>query len=138
MTGRSGEVEAFSGAKPALWQGKTVVLVDRGTLGAGEVFAVVMQQKDAAELVGERTFGHAGREAVAELSSGGRLFFTDAFYTGPDRKPINESIKPDLLVDERSRTYLEKDVPMSELILKRGASHLLGRDAAAETVKKAA
>ena len=95
-----------------------VILVDRGTLGAAEVFATVLRQKEKAELVGERTFGHAGRQGTAELSNGGRLLFTEAFYTGPDKKPLNEALKPDLLVDERSRTYLEKDMPMGELILR--------------------
>ena len=78
-----------------------MILVDRGTLGAAEVFATVLRQKQKAELVGERTFGHAGRQGTAELSSGGRLLFTEAFYTGPDKKPLNEALKPDLLVDER-------------------------------------
>jgi len=113
-----------------------VLLVDRGTLGAAEVFATVLRQKVKAELVGERTFGHAGRQAVADLSSGGRLLFTDAFYTGPDKKPLKEALKPDLLVDERSRTYLEKDVPIGDLILRRGVHRLLGEDA--EPAKKAA
>jgi carboxyl-terminal processing protease len=138
LAGRSGEVATFTGGKPPLWQGKTVVLVDRGTLGAAEVFATVLKQKAGAELVGERTFGHAGRQGVAELSTGGRLFFTAAFYTGPDRKPINESIKPDLVVDERSRTFLEKDVPIGDLILRRGIDRLLGREQPAEAAKKAA
>ena len=61
-------------------------------------------------------------------STGGRLLFTDAFYTGPDKQPLNQELTPDLLVDERSRTFLEKDVPMSELILKRGVRRLLGGD----------
>ena len=70
------------------------------------------------------------------LSSGGRLLFTEAFYTGPDKKPLNEALKPDLLVDERSRTYLEKDTPMTELILRRGIRRLLGQET--ETEAKAA
>ena len=86
----------------------------------------MLRQKAKAELVGERTFGYAGRQGTAELSSGGRLLYTEAFYTGPDKKPLREALKPDLLVDERSRTYLEKDVPMTELILKRAVRRLLG------------
>src|SRR5262249_26486057 len=133
---RSEELQAFHNAAQPIWQGKIVILVDRGTLGAAEVFATVLRQKVKAELVGERTFGHAGRQGAADLSSGGRLLFTDAFYTGPDKKPLKEALKPDLLVDERSRTYLEKDVPIGELILKRGVRRLLGEDA--DSAKKAA
>jgi len=125
---RAEELRSFRAEDRPVWQGKTVVLVDRGTLGAAEVFATVLRQKEKAELVGERTFGHAGRQGSAELSSGGRLLFTEAFYTGPDKKPLNEALKPDLLVDERSRTYLEKDTPMNELILRRGIRRLLGQE----------
>ena len=128
LTRRSEELQSFAGAEAPVWQGKTVVLVDRGTLGAAEVLATVLRQKIKADLVGERTFGYAGRQGSADLSSGGRLLFTDAFYTGPDKKPLNEELTPDLLVDERSRTFLEKDVPMSDLILKRGVRRLLGGD----------
>jgi carboxyl-terminal processing protease len=133
---RGQDVQSFSAKEEPLWKGKLVILVDRGTLGAAEIFAAVLHQKEKVDLVGERTFGHAGRQGVAELSTGGRLLFTDAFYTGPDKKPLNESLKPDLLVDERSRTYLEKDTPMTELILRRGVRRLLGQET--ETEAKAA
>jgi len=133
---RAEELRTFRADDQPAWQGKTVILVDRGTLGAAEVFATVLRQKEKAELVGERTFGHAGRQGSAELSSGGRLLFTEAFYTGPDKKPLNEALKPDLLVDDRSRTYLEKDTPLGELILRRGIRRLLGQEP--ETEAKAA
>jgi len=125
---RSEELQSFRAEDKPVWQGKTVILVDRGTLGASEVFATVLRQREKAELVGERTFGHAGRQGSAELSSGGRLLFTEAFYTGPDKKPLNEALKPDLLVDERSRTYLEKDTPIDELILRHAVRRLLGQE----------
>lgn len=124
---RSEPLEIFEGGEKPVWQGRTVVLVDRGTLGAAEVFATVLRQKEKAELVGEKTFGHAGRQATAELSTGGRLLFTEAFYTGPDQNPLNESLAPDVAVDERSRSFLDKDKPISELILQRGLDLLLGR-----------
>ena len=129
---RSEEVQTFGAEGPAAWQGRVVILVDRGTLGASEILATVLRQKVKAELVGERTFGYAGRQGMAELSTGGRLLYTEAFYTGPDKKPIREAIRPDLLVDERVRTYLEKDVPMTELILRRGVQRLLGGGQEAE------
>jgi carboxyl-terminal processing protease len=133
---RDKELETFNGAAKPVWQGRIVILVDRSTLGAGEVLASVLRQKVKAELVGERTFGHAGRLGTAELSNGGRLLFTEAFFTGPDKAPLKDALKPDQLVDERSRTYLEKDVPMSELILRRGIRRLLGQED--ETAQKAA
>ncbi|HLX06378.1 MAG TPA: S41 family peptidase [Thermoanaerobaculia bacterium] len=136
MMRRQQEVRGFESSDTPVWRGRLVVLVDRGTAGAAEVFASVLRQRAGAELVGERTLGYAGHQSTADLSTGSRLFFTDAFYTGPDKKPINESLKPDLLVSERNRTFLEKDVPMSELILRRGVHHLLQEPA--EAAKKAA
>ncbi|HVT60462.1 MAG TPA: S41 family peptidase [Thermoanaerobaculia bacterium] len=131
---RQQDVRSFTSSEPAAWQGRLVVLIDHGTAGPAEILATILRQKAGAELVGERTFGYAGRRSWADLASGGRLFFTDAFYAGPDGKPINESLKPDLQVD-RTRTYLEKDVPLGVLILRRGIHRLLEGP---ETAKKAA
>jgi carboxyl-terminal processing protease len=118
----------FEGDEPPVWQGKLVVLVDRGTLGPAEILATVLRQKAAAELVGEPTFGHAGRRSSVELASHGRLLFTDAFYAGPDGEPIDDGLEPDVLVSERTRTFIEKDTPIDELILERGLRRLRGED----------
>lgn len=136
LESRGNRLETFQGDAAPVWTGRAVVLVDRGTLGPAEILATVLRQKAGVEIVGERTFGHAGRLAIAELSSGGRLLHTDAFYTGPDEEPIDESLKPDLLVTERTRSFGEKDAPLEDLILQRGLKHLLGEDA--EQAKKAA
>jgi carboxyl-terminal processing protease len=133
---RKQEQRTFDGTDTPLWQGRLLVLVDRGTAGPAEVFAAVVRQRAGAELVGERTLGYAGHHGSADLSTGSRLFFTDGFYTGPDKKPINESMKPDVQVSERNRTFLEKDVPMGELILRRAVHHLF--EAPPEAAKKAA
>jgi carboxyl-terminal processing protease len=133
---RKQALRGFESTDTPLWQGRLVLLVDRGTAGPAEVFASIVRQRAGAELVGERTLGYAGHQATADLSTGSRLFFTDAFYAGPDKKPINESLKPDVLVSERNRTFLEKDLPMSELILRRGVHHLL--DEQPEAARKAA
>lgn len=142
MLRRKQELRRFESSDTPVWQGRLVVLIDRGTAGPAEVFASVLHQRAGAELVGERTLGYAGHRSTADLSTGSRLFFTDAFYTGPNKKPINEPLKPDLLVSERNRTFLEKDVPMSELILRRGVRHLLDEPAlpasTGHTAKKAA
>lgn len=135
---RRGEIlETFTSEAQPVWQGKLVVLVNRGTLGPAEILATVLRQKAEAELVGERTFGWAGRQDIAKLASGGRLVFTEAFYTGPDREALRESLEPDVRVSGVTRTFEEKDLPLSELILKRGVQQLLGEDEE-EAVRKAA
>lgn len=94
---RGEALESFSGTEPR-WQGEIALLTDRGTQGAAEVFASVLHQGLDAKLIGARTFGHSGRHVLVELSDGARLQLTDAFYTGPDRTPINESLEPDVRV----------------------------------------
>lgn len=123
---RSSELVTYRGAAPR-WQGKVVVLVDRGTLGAAEVLASVLRQKLDADLVGERTFGYAGRQKRVELSTGGQLWITDAFYTGPDAEPLAESLMPDLAVRDTLRNVddLEEGEEAKDAILERGLEALL-------------
>lgn len=136
---RRGEtLETFSDDTPPLWQGRLVVVVNRGTLGAAEVLAKVLRQAAGAELVGEPTFGYAGRQAQAKLASGGQLIYTDAFYSGPDGEVVRGSVEPDLRVTAASRTFDERELPMWELILQRGIRHLLEEDGAAEESREAA
>ncbi|HXU33803.1 MAG TPA: S41 family peptidase [Thermoanaerobaculia bacterium] len=136
LVGRKGQISTFTAGEAPVWKGsRLVVLVDRGTLGAAELLTTILAQKLQAEIVGERTFGYAGRLASADLSSGGRLIYTDAFYAGPDRKPLNAALQPDVQVDERSRTFEDKDTPLDDLILKQGLRRLV---AELEAAKKAA
>ncbi len=130
---RGREVESFAGGLTPRWQGKLVVLVDRGTQGPAEVLAAVLQQAAGASLVGDRSFGHCGRLGLYELEGGGRLQITDAFYTGPDREPINRSLQPDLWV--RPESVDEGDAER-DTILERGLDHLF-EEAEAEERKAA-
>lgn len=123
---RDESLSSFEGAEPT-WTGEVVLLTDRGTQGAAEVFASVLHQALDARLVGNRTFGHSGRHVLVELSDGGRLQLTDAFYTGPDLEPINESLEPDV----RVRTWAMDDSEDEEAanvdeVLEAGLDVLLG------------
>jgi carboxyl-terminal processing protease len=129
--------QRFVAAGEPVWKGRLVVLTDRGTLGAAEVLARVLDEGAGATLVGEPTFGHAGHQGLVELGSGAVVELTDAFYTGPKGKPVDDSIEPDQEVDERSRTLREKDLTLDELILQRGVG-ALEKPAAAEPAQKAA
>jgi len=130
---RGETLQTYTGAEQPAWDGRLVVMVNRGTLGAAEVLATVLRQKADAELVGEDTFGFAGRH---ELSNGGRLLYTSAFYTGPDGALLNESLEPDHTVDFFSRSFDEREVPAYELIYQRGLDVLF--ETATDTVQRAA
>lgn len=133
---RKGGVEQrFTSDREPVWRGELVTLVDRGTLGAAEVLAIVLAQRADAEMVGERTSGHAGRLAVTELSTGGLLRVTDAYYTGPDGDSIDEPLRPDIEVEPATLTLEERDRSTQELILERGLEVLRGED---ESVREAA
>ncbi len=121
LRNRSGDLETFDGGESPVWQGDVVVLLDRGTQGAAEILATVLQQAVGATLVGDRSFGHCGRQKWVELESGGRLQITDAFYTGPDREPIDRSLQPDLWVRP---TFANADSEVDEA-LERGLKFLL-------------
>lgn len=99
LTARDKELQAFNVDAEPLWRGeRLVVLIDRGTQGAAEILATILHQNADAKLVGEHSFGHSGRQSLVELSDGGRLQITDAFFTGPDRQPINKGLVPDVAV----------------------------------------
>jgi carboxyl-terminal processing protease len=129
---RDEKLETYTGAGAQSWRGKTVVLVDRGTQGAAEVFAQILRQRGGAKLVGQPTFGFAGRSKVIDLDSGGSIVLTDAFFTGPDGKPVDEGLEPDVLVGDRARSFKEIGESINDLILERALDVLHEQPAAAE------
>ncbi len=130
---RDETIERFEGGASPLWQGQVVVLVDRGTQGAAEVLTSVLRQRADAKLIGERSFGHSGRQQLLELSNGGRLQVTDAFYTGPDNKPLNESLEPDVLIrPDPDLEEVDSDAvdaaAAADAVLEHGLKVLLGEE----------
>jgi len=115
----------FQSQEKSVWRGDTVVLIDRGTQGPAEVFATVLRQGVGSQLVGRRSFGHAGRQRLLSLSDGSQLLLTDAFYSGPDGKPIDRSLDPDVVVSEFNRRRMEEEITLDELTLERGLELLL-------------
>jgi len=75
-----------------------VVLVDRGTASASEVFAGALQDHGRAVIVGERTFGKGSVQSVLPLRNGGGIKLTTARYYTPSGRSIQaEGIRPDVL-----------------------------------------
>jgi carboxyl-terminal processing protease len=115
---RSGVVERFSGERSNVWSAprSLSILADRGSQGAAEVVVAVLRARADALVLGEPTFGHAGRLDRVELSSGGLLQVTDGFYAGPDGARIDSSLEPDTLVPRVSNERAEEpfDGPESD------------------------
>ncbi len=95
---RGEAIEAFPSERPAVWSGEVLVLTNRGTQGAAELFAAILGERLGARRVGGATFGHAGRRTGRTLANGAMLFLTDAFYEAREGQPLNERLEPDVEV----------------------------------------
>jgi carboxyl-terminal processing protease len=129
-------VKQYSSSTTPLWAGKLMVLVDRSSIGPSEVLATILRQGAGAQLVGERTFGYAGRLSLLALDDGSKLLATDGFYTGPSGEPIDSSIVPDVVVSNADRRFAEPEIPLDDLILDRALELIQSDQGTAE--KKAA
>jgi len=125
----------FQGQEAPIWQGETVILIDTGTQGAGEIFATVMRQLGDSQLVGRASFGLAGRQRMIPLSDGSQVLLTDAFYSGPDGEPINQSLVPDVRVVDFNQQVAGDEGESEDLTLEKGLELLQG---SAEDVRKVA
>lgn len=78
-----------------------VVLVNGDTSAAAEVLAAALQDSQRATLVGTTTMGKGSVQVVKELSFGGAIRFTAAFYKTPLGHDINSTgIAPNITVNQ--------------------------------------
>lgn len=76
-----------------------VVLVNGNTASTAEVLAGALQDNKRATVVGEQTLGKGSVQSIRELSFGGALRFTSAYYLTPLGHSIDGSgIAPDVIV----------------------------------------
>lgn len=77
-----------------------LILVDRGTASASEVFAGALQDHGRAVIVGERSFGKGSVQSVLPLRNGGGIKLTTARYYTPSGRSIQaEGIEPDVVYE---------------------------------------
>ena len=65
-----------------------VVLVDKGSASAAEIVAGALQDRDRAELVGERTYGKGVFQEITPLRNGGALDITVGQYFTPSGRNL--------------------------------------------------
>ncbi|MDI9408269.1 MAG: S41 family peptidase [Candidatus Pacebacteria bacterium] len=76
-----------------------VILLDRGSSGATEIFAAALKDNHRAVIVGNRSFGQASFHKLIPLSNGGNLFLMVAKWRRPNGQMINDGgIVPDIVV----------------------------------------
>lgn len=80
-------------ADPAkqIWKGAVVLLVNRGTAGAAEVFAAALLENKRADVVGERTYGNASIQRSLSLDDGSAVILSVAKYYAPNGKAIQDT-----------------------------------------------
>jgi len=78
-----------------------VVLVDRFSASASEIFAAAIQDNCRGILVGSRTFGKGSVQAVLELEDGAGIIVTIARYETPRGSSIayGKGLKPDITMN---------------------------------------
>ena len=77
-----------------------VVLVNENTSAAAEVLAAALQDNQRATLVGQTTMGKGSVQVVRELSFGGALRYTAAYYLSPQGRGIDGlGVAPDFVVE---------------------------------------
>lgn len=90
------ELETTNGisAKAASGQPTTdaplVVLINKNTAAAAEVVAAALKESQRASLVGETTLGKGSVQVVSQLSFGGALRYTAAYYLTPEGHSIDQ------------------------------------------------
>ena len=91
-------------ASKQLWKLPTVLILNRGTAAAAEVFAAAMIENKRADVVGERSYGDAAIKKALSLDDGGAVILSVAKYFAPNGKAIQD-------------TGVTPNYPMNDLLL---------------------
>ena len=67
------------------------MIVNRGTAGAAEVLAAALLDNKRADVVGERSYGHASIQKALSLDDGSAVILSVAKYYAPNGKAIQDT-----------------------------------------------
>ncbi|WP_051670847.1 S41 family peptidase [Bryobacter aggregatus] len=88
---RSDNVNFTAEADKQIWKLPVVLIVNRGTATAAEVFAAALLENKRADLVGERTYGDASIRKALSLDDGSAVILSVAKYYAPNGKAIQDT-----------------------------------------------
>jgi carboxyl-terminal processing protease len=97
---------------------KMVILVDKGSASASEIFADALRYHMGAKLIGASTFGKGSVQELVEITPGTSLKITVARWLGPDGLQIPlEGIAPDIEIKITEEDIKEGKDPQFEKAL---------------------
>lgn len=101
-----------------------VVLVNRGTYGAAELFAGAIEDRNRGQVVGERTFGEGSVQKTIEMPDGAALMLTVAKYESPSGNKIQDNaVNPTVAVAQPEQNEFQPP-PKTDETLDKGLSLL--------------
>ena len=87
-----------------------VIIVNKHSASAAEIFAGAMQDNNRAIIVGTSTYGKGLIQTVIPLTDGSAIKLTTARYFRPSGAPINKSgIRPDIVVQNSANARSNDD-----------------------------
>ncbi len=100
------EIKTIDGQSAKAASGKTatskplIVLINKNTAAAAEVVAAALKDSQRATLVGVTTLGKGSVQVLHELSYGGAIRYTAAYYLTPEGHAIDQvGVTPSVTVD---------------------------------------
>ncbi|GAB6185289.1 S41 family peptidase [Thermopirellula anaerolimosa] len=95
----------YSAQGPARWGFPVVILVDRESASAAEIFAGALQENGRATVVGTRSYGKGSIQGIFPLanSEAGVRLTTAKFYSPKGRPYAHRGVEPDVLVQQAAR-----------------------------------
>ena len=77
-----------------------VILVNKGSASAAEIFAGALRDNGRARLIGTQTFGKGSVQTIINLNQEGAVKLTTAHYHTPSGMSVEGGIAPDILVED--------------------------------------
>lgn len=98
---------------------KVGILMNGGSASASEILAAALKESYGATLIGTLSYGKGTVQETSELSTGGMIKYTTAYWLTPDGNKIDgKGLKPDVEINGAFRDGLpyEEDVQLKEAI----------------------
>ncbi len=110
-------------------QKNLVVLQNKGTASASEIFSSIVQDYKLGTIIGTQSFGKGSVQEVLNYDNGGILKVTVAKWLTPKKKWIQDNdpagIIPDIHVDDPTPEQIKENIDPQ---LDRAIQHILGRN----------